>query len=84
MPKRSSIKRPTDFNQRAPQIAREAAGAEPKSHCQLACFSGAGFAPALRDAGAPEKNRTPSRSGEALRKEGREGEADRGSAARNR
>lgn len=30
MPKRSGIKRPTDFNQRALQIVREAVGAEPK------------------------------------------------------
>lgn len=30
MPKRSGIKRPTDFNQRALQIVREATGEEPK------------------------------------------------------
>lgn len=30
MPKRSSIKRPTDFNLRALQIVREATGQEPK------------------------------------------------------
>jgi hypothetical protein len=30
MPKRSGIKRPTDFNQHARNIIREAAGAEPK------------------------------------------------------
>jgi hypothetical protein len=30
MPKRSSIKRPTDFNQRALEIVKEATGEEPK------------------------------------------------------